>query len=163
MTRYHLPRLAALGAGALVLETTALDAFAWGGARPELLLLLACFAAFFGRDESQALLGCWMLGLVKDVGSAGPPGWHALLFLVLGWTLIRLRQTFYHQHLVTQFLVPAACCASAGLVTAILVSATQGSLPAGVWFGRLLASSLLTGLVAPVLMQWLLRARFLGR
>jgi rod shape-determining protein MreD len=161
VTRYRIPRLAGIGVVALVLEVTALDVFSWGGARPELLLLLACFAALFARDSKQGMIACWTLGLVKDLGSAGPFGWHALLFLAAGALLVAVRQSIYREHAIAQIVVGAAGAAAIGLATSVFVSATAGGIPAGVWIGRLFASVLLTACLAPLVLGGLAGAKFL--
>jgi rod shape-determining protein MreD len=158
MTRYHTLRLAGVGIVALVLEVTALDAVAWRGGRPELLLLLACFAALYSREPSQGLLAAWVLGLLKDAASASLFGWHALLFLAVAVAMSRLRQLVPREHPAIQLglgagaamMVGIACVAGAGI-------------PAGVWMPRLAVSCVLTGLLAPLLLMTLPSARFLGR
>lgn len=161
MTRYRTLRLASLGAVALVLELTVLDVYAWKGARPELLLLLACFAALFAREESQALLACWILGLFKDLASVGPPGWHALLFLGLGAVVFRFRQLINLEHLASQIALSAGAAAALATATAALVTVTAGGVPASLWIARLTASVLLTALLGPCLISGLAGLRFL--
>ncbi|MBI2931004.1 MAG: rod shape-determining protein MreD [Planctomycetes bacterium] len=159
--RYRTARLMAVGGVALILEVTALDAFSWGGARPELMLLLACFAALFARDVRQGVLASWLLGLLKDAVSAGPPGWHALLFLGVGAFLVRVRQVAYREHVATQFVVGAFAAAATGLCTTVAVLITQGGIPVGICVGRWIASTLLTALAAPLLFGGMAETKFL--
>jgi rod shape-determining protein MreD len=161
MTRYVTGRLVAVAVVALVLELTALDALSWGGGRPELVLAMACFAALFARDAVQSAVACWTLGLMKDLGSAGHLGWHALVYLLVGAFLVRVRLVIFRDHVVTQLTVGAGAAAAVALATAVFVSLTQGVLPPGVWAGRIVATTLLTALAAPMVMTALAEARFL--
>ncbi len=163
MNRYRTPRLLLVGLAALIVEMTAGDAFSWGGARPELVMLAALYAALFARDPGQGMVACWSLGLLKDLGSAGPPGWHALLFLLAAAFVTRIRLLVYRDHVATQLVCGAAGAALLALATALCVSITAGSIPAGVWAGRTLASAVLTGLAAPLVVTALAEAKFLGR
>src|SRR5262249_17698242 len=88
MTRYTTRKLGLLAVAALAFEFTRSETCSVGGARAEALLSLACFAALFARDSGQGLLASWMIGIVKDVGSAGPLGLHALLFLAAGGVVL---------------------------------------------------------------------------
>jgi rod shape-determining protein MreD len=160
MKAVNSPKLLALAAVALALEVTVLADFAF---RVELLLLLACFGALFARDRRQALLLCWTIGLVKDTGSAGPLGLHALLFLAVAWVIVTLKQVLFRESLVIQAAVAAAGCAACALATALFVSVTAGGIPASLWIARTLASAIVTALLAPALVALLLKARFLVR
>ena len=140
-----------------------LDDLAWHGARIELLLILACFAALFARDRRQALLACWIIGLLKDLGSAGPLGLHAGLFLVTGWIILSVKQILFRESILMQAGVAAAGCAGVGIATALVVSLTVGGIPASLWITKTLMSAAATALLAPLVVQLLLRARFLVR
>lgn len=149
MPRYRTAQLAALAVAGLALETTVLDVFSPGGARVELLLLMACFASLFARHPRQAFPAVWILGLLKDLGSGGPAGLHALLFLAAGGGILRIRQILFRDSPWVQmgatFLATGGVLALSGL----FVSAATGPLPAGVIAGRTLLSALLTAVCAP--------------
>ncbi len=163
MIRFRTGKLLLLAAAALAAEMTVLDDLAWRGARLELLLLLACFGALFAQDRRQALLVCWSIGLLKDAGSIGPFGLHALIFLATGWIIVGVKQVIFRESPLVQAGVAAAGCAGTGLATALFVSVTAGGVSAPVWVARTLLSTLVTAPLAPAAIHLLLRARFLVR
>jgi len=158
--RYSTAKLLAWGIVALAAEVTVLENWSIRGARPEALLALACFAALYAADTHQGLLACWMIGLLKDAGSAGPLGLHAALFTVAGWVVLQLRQVLFRESPVTQLAVGflAACWvngAAAGFVALFV-----GGLTLGVIVGKTLLTGLLTALVTPVLLFFFTQARW---
>ncbi len=163
MMRYGNFRLVLLCVAALAFEVAAAEAFSWKGARPELLLVFACFAALFARDSRQGLLMSWTAGLLKDLGSAGPLGLHALLFLAVGAAILRARQVFYPERALTPPAVAFLAACGIDAATALFFSATAGGIPLGAIAGRTLLSAALTAAVVPPLLFVLFRVRFLTR
>ena len=161
MIKYSTGRLALLAAAALAFELTLLDSWSVGGARAEVLLSLACFAALFARDSAQGLTASWILGLLKDLGSAGPLGLHALLFLGAGWVVLQIRQILFRESPLTQLGVTFVAACWVNLVAAIVVSISVGGIPLGVIVGRTLLSALLTAVLTVPLHFTLMQARFL--
>ena len=147
MTRYRTSKLLFLGAVLLACELTVLDRWAVQGARPEVLLSLACFAALFARDSSQGLVASWLIGLLKDAGSAGPLGLHALLFLGAGAVVLQIRQILFRESPLTQLAVTFIAACWVNLAAALLVALTVGGIPIGVIVGKTLLSALLTAAV----------------
>ena len=147
MTKYRTSKLLFLGALLLACELTVLDRWAVKGARPEALLSLACFAALFARDSSQGLLASWLIGLLKDAGSAGPLGLHALLFLGAGAVVLQIRQILFRESPLTQLAVTFIAACWVNLAAALLVALTVGGIPIGVIVGKTLLSALLTAAV----------------
>ncbi len=147
MSKYSSAKLLVLAAVALAFELTLLERWALKGARPEAMLSLACFAALFARDSSQGLLVSWLIGLMKDLGSAGPLGLHALLFLGAGWVVLQLRQVLYRESPMTQLAVTFIAACWVNIAAAIVVAVTVGGIPLGVLLGRTLLSALLTALM----------------
>ena len=147
MTKYRTSKLLFLGALLLACELTVLDRWAVKGARPEALLSLACFAALFARDSSQGLLASWLIGLLKDAGSAGPLGLHALLFLGAGAVVLQIRQILFRESPLTQLAVTFIAACWVNLAAALLVALTVGGIPIGVIVGTTLLSALLTAAV----------------
>ena len=163
MNRYSTGKLLLLAAILLAGELTVFDRWAVKGARPEALLSLACFAALFARDSSQGLLASWIIGLVKDFGSAGPLGLHALLFLGAGGVVLQIRQILFRDSPLTQLAVTFVAACWVNLAAAIVVSISVGGIPIGVTLGRTLLSALLTAALTVPLHFTLLQARFLVR
>lgn len=90
---------------AIVLQTGVARIFGLGPQRimPDLLLLVMVVMAFRGARD-QALLPCWILGLVKDLSSAAPLGSYALAFGLLALTITYLRELLYGQRLLPMML-----------------------------------------------------------
>ncbi len=147
MAKYSTTKLLLLAAVALAFELTLLERWSLKGARPEALLSLACFAALFARDSSQGLMVSWLIGLLKDLGSAGPLGLHALLFLGAGWVVLQIRQVLYRESPLTQIAVTFIAACWVNLAAAIVVAVTVGGIPVGVLLGRTALSALLTALM----------------
>src|SRR6516162_2687347 len=152
MAKYSTGKLALLGAAALALELTLCDSWSVGGVRAEVMLSLACFAALFARDSGQGLLASWLIGLLKDLGSAGPLGLHALLFLGAGAVVLQIRQILFRESPLTQLAVTFIAACWVNLAAAVVVAIGVGGIPTGVIVGKTLLSALLTaGLAIPML------------
>ena len=163
MAKYSTGKLALLGAAALALELTLCDSWSVGGVRAEVMLSLACFAALFARDSGQGLLASWLIGLLKDLGSAGPLGLHALLFLGAGWVVLQIRQLLFRESPLTQVGVAFVAACWVNLAAAIVVSISVGGIPLGVMVGKTLLSALLTAGITVPLHLTLMHARWLVR
>jgi rod shape-determining protein MreD len=161
--RYSTSKVLAVGAVALAAELTLLERWSVRGVRAEALLALACFAALYARESKQGLLAAWLLGLLKDVGSAGPLGLHALLFLGAAWGVLQVRTVLFRESPFTQLAVAfvAACWVNAA--AAAFVSVTTGRIPVGVIVGKTLLSGLLTAVLTPVLLFAVTQVRWLVR
>jgi len=156
-------RLLAFAAAALVLELTLLAHWAWAGARPDLLVPLVAFAALFAAEPSRALGSAWAIGLMRDLGTAGPLGQYALIYLVIAWSISSLRSLLFREHPLTQAAVGGVAAAIAGLASAACTAAFAGGIPLGLVFARTFSSALVTALLAPVAVTLLSRNRFLVR
>ena len=161
MVKYSTGKLALLAAAALAFELTLLETWSVGGVRAELLLSLACFAALFARDSGQGLLASWLIGLMKDLGSAGPLGLHAMLFLGAGWVVLQIRQILFRESPLTQLGVAFVAACWVNLATAIVVSISVGGIPFGVIVGKTLLSGLLTAGITVPLHMTLMHVRWI--
>jgi len=160
VNRYATGKLVAWGVVALAAEVTLLESWSVKGARAEALLALACFAALFARDSQQGLLACWGIGLLKDAGSSGPLGLHALLFAVAGWAVLQVRQVLFRESPVTQLAVGFLAACWVNLAAALFVSITAGGVPFGVMASKTLVSALLTAALTPPLLFFFTQARW---
>lgn len=163
MVKYSTGKMALLAAAALAFELTLLENWSVGGVRAELLLSLACFAALFARDSGQGLIASWLIGLLKDLGSAGPLGLHALLFLGAGWVVLQIRQILFRESPLTQVGVSFVAACWVNLAAAIVVSISVGGIPFGVMAGKTLLSALLTAAITVPVHITLMQAKFLIR
>jgi rod shape-determining protein MreD len=160
---YSTTKLAGWAAVLLAAELTLLERWSVKGARPEALLALACFAALFAKEPRQGLLACWIIGLMKDVASAGPFGLHALLFVGAGWVVLQVRQVLFPESPLTQLAVAfvAACWVNAA--AAVVVLASAGGIPFGVVLLKTLVSAALTAVLTPFLLLVLAGSRWMVR
>jgi rod shape-determining protein MreD len=72
---------------------------------PDLLLLLAVLLIFWAPAD-QALIACWLLGLLKDITSQEAPlGSYSLTFGLLGLMLIRMREVVVAARLLPQIFL----------------------------------------------------------
>jgi len=163
VTKYSTGKILLLAAVLLGCELTVLDRWAVKGARPEALLSLACFAALFARDSSQGLLASWLIGLLKDAGSAGPLGLHALLFLGAGAVVLQIRQILFRESPLTQLAVTFVAACWVNLAAAIVVALSVGGIPLGVIVGKTLLSALLTAALTVPLHFTLYQSRWIVR
>ena len=163
MVKYSTGKVAMLAAAALAFELTLLENWSVGGARAELMLSLACFAALFARDSGQGLLASWLIGLLKDFGSAGPLGLHALLFLGAGAVVLHVRQILFRESPLTQLGVTFVAACWVNLAAALVVSITVGGIPIGVMIGKTLLSALLTAVLTVPVHLTLMQAKWLVR
>jgi rod shape-determining protein MreD len=163
VTTYRTTKLAFWGAVLLAAEITLLDRWAVLGARPEALLALACFAALFARDSAQGLLAAWVVGLLKDLGSVGPLGFHALLFLAAGAVVLQVRQILFRESPLTQVAVAFLATCWVQAIGALFVALVAGPIPLGVFLVRTLVSAALTAVFMPFLPLFLTRARWVLR
>jgi rod shape-determining protein MreD len=152
MNRYSTLKLALWGAVALALELTLLETYALRGARAEALLSLVCFAALFARDTQQGLSASWLVGLIKDIGSSGPLGLHAFLFLGAGWVVLQVRQVLFRESPFTQLAVAFVASVWVNLAAALFVTITTGGIPFGVIAVKIILSALLTAALTPPLL-----------
>lgn len=103
--------LAALG----VLQTNVLQAVEIAGVRPDLALIVIAYVAVMnGSFEGE--LGAFIGGLVEDILSLSPPGFHALLRTLMGF----LYGIVHNRMLVDAVLVPVLLLAAGTLVKALL-------------------------------------------
>lgn len=159
MTRYSSFRLLLVGLVAIAVELTVAERVCFRGGRPELLLLLACFAALFASETRQGLVVAWVFGLAKDLGSAAPLGFHALLFLGVAWGILRLRKVVFREHPLLQFGIVFAGALGVEALAAAFVSVFVGGIPFWTWLVKALSASLLSAALAPLVMGALLRWR----
>ena len=71
---------------------------------PDFLLLLAILLIFCAPAD-QALIACWLLGLLKDLTSQAPLGCYSFTFGLLGLLLIRLRELLVGSRLLPQIFL----------------------------------------------------------
>lgn len=150
----------ALGLIALVMQATMMDSLSVLGGRPDMLLVLALFACTLIPEADRALLVCWILGLLKDLGTQSVLGGYALLFLAAGYLAVAVRSLFYRNDFVGQFVVAAGVCGLLQFMYALGVVLFGGTLTWGLIFGRVLMISLYTASIAPLIFAGLYKLKW---
>lgn len=123
---------------------------------PDLLGLLVIVIAFRGPG-AQAMVGCWLLGLAKDLSSDAVLGSYAFCFGLLAMFIVWLREMIYGENaLVLMLLTFAGCLLVEHMVWTIAV--VKGDIGGDSYSGTLVAvmfSALLTAALAPYA-NWLI-------
>jgi len=154
----RLLRWLLLALGACLLQSVVAPRYLPGPFRPELLLLMAAFVAMRGPDD-EALPVCWLLGLLRDVLSCGPLGAYALMYLLIGLLLPRLRASLNPRSLVTHGLLGFAACLVVETLYLVADSVRLGIAPPAAAAGALFITSLATGCLTPISFHVLERMR----
>lgn len=157
-----MPQLAVgfLALLALWVQTCILPSFHIRGARPDILLILAVFLALYGEDDHWPVR-YWLLGLLKDIFSAGPLGLHALLFAFIGSGVGLIRGEVFREHPFTRAFTVflAVLLANGGAATIHALRAEN------LWAGDLalcvFAEALTSAVLAPVCMPFFMLFRSL--
>ena len=150
---------AALLAAAMILATGALAVLAPGGWRPDLFVLAFIPVALLAPDR-WALAAGFATGMAKDAASGGRFGPMALCFTVAAFALARLRRVLGADSPITHvvFGILGVWLTEGALLLAGTLN--EEAWPGSAAFGRLLGSSLITGLLAPL---WMLVVDRVGR
>lgn len=124
------------------------------GAPPNVVLLAALFVAVNAPRE-EALLGCFVLGLMQDLLTMDALGVYALSYGVVGMFVISTQEFVYRGHAATNFSLSLV----GGLVTGAVVFA-HGWVR-GPWVSpvALLTSAVYTAVIGVVVLGLLQRAR----
>ena len=83
------------------LQTSALPPLPSWGTKPDLLLSLVVLLALYDQEESWPLR-YWLIGLLKDVLSAGPLGIYAFVFTLVGLGISKIRNEVFRDHPLTR-------------------------------------------------------------
>jgi len=83
------------------LQTSVFSAFPLMGTHPDLLLTAVVFLGLYSDDQTWPLR-YWLIGLLKDVLSAGPLGVYATSFTIVGLLMSRARGEVYRDHPITR-------------------------------------------------------------
>lgn len=86
----------------LVFQNTFLSHIAINGAMPDLYFLLAVFIALYGPKEKVYVLN-WLMGLIKDCLSETALGTWAMLFLLVTFLILHIRDLIVKENIAFQF------------------------------------------------------------
>ena len=101
----------------------------------------------------------WILGLGKDLGSALPLGFHALLFAGVAWGILRFRKLIFREHPLMQCGIVFGAVLAVNLLVAGFVCVFTGGVPFKIIAVKTLTGAVFSGVLAPVVMALLLRWR----
>jgi len=138
---------------------------AWGRCGPDLLLIVALFAALYARTRTEALIGAWIVGTAIDLttgtGTGGVTviGPMALALCLCCWCIFAVRDAVYRNHLLPRIVLGVLLCFVAHSLWAVLqcAAANQWNALQELWIPIGMVS-LYTGLVTPLLMLPLVAA-----
>ena len=85
----------------VLVETTFLPVVAVNGVRPDLAFILVVFLAFY-TTPAEGFVAFWLVGLMKDIFSAGPLGAYALIYAACGYELSGLTQKLFRENPLSQ-------------------------------------------------------------
>jgi len=88
------------------------------GASPNLMLLVAVFVAV-NAPRDTALIACFIVGLIQDLGTLQAFGLFALCYGIMALLVVNTQQVVYKDHPLTHFSLTLG----AGLLTATIVIA----------------------------------------
>jgi len=133
------------------------------GAKPDFVLMAAIFIAL-NASHDPALLGCFILGLLRDLLAGGTPlGLMAFVYGLVGMFAISTQEIVHRDHALTHFSLGLA----GGLISGAIVFIhgwiypwlhPASTLPRPV-AGPLITSAIYTALLTPVLLLLLRRTK----
>lgn len=104
----------ALCAGVAVIQTSLLGAVSIKGIKPDLFLCLAVVSSALSKEEKGVITG-WLVGMARGFSSLQPVGLDAVLFVLVGYSIVRVRGYLFVEHPITLFiliLVAGTLCVS---------------------------------------------------
>src|SRR3989338_663812 len=138
-----IPTTVILSILALIMQATLMEKISIAGAKPDLLFLLAAYVAFEAYEIPNGLVGCWIVGIVKDIGSFGGLGGFALLFLIVGYMIMLVRNLFFRGDILMQSLIICGGSVIVNIIYAFFVL-LAGNISFGEMLFRSFAISLYT-------------------
>ncbi|HHT9124456.1 MAG TPA: rod shape-determining protein MreD [Candidatus Brocadiia bacterium] len=129
------------------------------GIRPDLFIIFVIFFSF-KFNAKQANLPIFIVGITKDVFSAGPLGLNAFLFIICGFLISLIKDRIFKEHPFTQAIITfiISVLYGTGYVSVLSLSSHSVSITGIGW--RITAVALYTALIAPFAYLLLCRFRF---
>jgi rod shape-determining protein MreD len=143
---------------ALGLEAGLARAIEWRNAAPDFVLLAVIFLAI-NAPRDAALLGCFILGALRDLSGQGTLGLYAFSYGMAGVFIVAIHQAVNHRHPMAHFTLTAF----AGITVAVILSLhglirppAPGIRPAA---GPLFYSAIYSAILAPFILAGLQKIR----
>ncbi len=147
MTR--TPRLIACALALFLLQVCVVQRFSYRFMRPDLIYLAVVFLALEARPK-QALYAALLLGLLRDMGSAGRLGASALAFLPATALLIALRRRLVRESALVDVLLTFAFVAACGAALAAGTALLSPGADFGPLLRRALGQAAFTAAISPL-------------
>lgn len=135
-----------------VIQTSVAPFLAVHTIRPDFMVIVAVFFGLYARP-ADAMLGCWIIGLLIDLCSLSHPlranvGLHALLLGLLGVFMVKTRGVTFREGMISHFIYSFAVCF---LMTFAARLHTNWESPGGPETGRQAAVALYTAVYTSML------------
>ncbi len=144
--------------GACLIQSVVAPRYLPGAFRPELLLVMAMFLTIRAPAE-EVLPLCWLTGLARDMLSAGPPGAYALIYLIVGLALLRMRPSLNVRFIPVEAALGFVVCLAVESAYFAAACLRGGMAPPPGTVRALLIMSLATACLTPICFRALDRLR----
>ncbi len=149
-------------AAVFLVQTTVVHRFTHGTLRPDLVLLLAAFVAL-EADAPAALACAFCLGLLRDLGSAGPLGATSLVLVPATGILVMLRSHLLRDSPWTDLALTFGYVLGVGVVGALLAWLPSAGGELSGMLPRAVGQAAFTTALAPLVSALLARAGIVSR
>jgi len=143
-------------AACLILQAAFLDGMRVFGAAPDILFIVALYAALFA-PKSHATLAAVMAGLASDVFAGGRLGVHALLFGLVAAFLVYAREKIFKEHPLSQAVLAFAALCVIEVAYALAAKIQYPTASAGALLAAGILSALWTAALAPFALALLVK------
>ena len=148
---------------ALLLQSTVLGWLAVAGVKPDVSLIVLVFIALRKGSMIGQVSG-FLTGVIEDLLSLSPLGFHALIKTVLGYLYGKVRGNLFVDAVIAPVVLVSVATLAKGLLSAVLGAVFL--IPAanfGLFLGDIWIELLYNGLLAPFLFALLRRIAILNR
>ncbi len=126
-----------------LLETTGLDSIRIFNVRPD-LILIAVIVLGFSYNLSATLMFSFFAGFIKDILSTGPFGLNTFIFVLIGYTVLRLSKRFIIEGLILRIAIISIAVILENLVAGSILSFYASPIALGILLRLSLLSAIYT-------------------
>lgn len=156
-------KLILISAIVFVLQCTLMPRIALADAQPDILFALALSYALCIERPALAIASCWTVGLLKDIGSGGLMGIFALIFLIVGYAVNRLKVNLFKESLLVQLALTFGMALLCQLIYAGVTAMTVSMPPFAGVVGKSFAIACYTAPATPLFILLLMKTVFTER
>jgi rod shape-determining protein MreD len=139
-----------------VLQSTVFKAIAFAGIVPNLLVILTSSFGFM-RGEKEGLLIGFFCGLLQDIFFGELLGFHALVFMYIGYLNGKFCRIFYPEDIKLPIALIAVSDLTYGLIFYILMFLLRGRFEFTYYFTRVILPEVLYTIIVTMLIYPLIR------